>query len=730
MFPHRPPTAVRALRGLMLLLAGIGLLTSAPPAQAHAFLVQSDPAPGARLETPPRQVRLWFSEPVDPRLSGIEVYDAARRRVDRGDLTADPADPRRLQVTLEPLSEGAYTVVWQAFSRVDGHLTRGFFGFAVGQAAIPTASGVATALPLWAAGAQGVHRIVFLILVGLLLFHEWVFRPAAEAAGPAGAPLARLGARGLLLALAVGWIAEALQAAAQVSALGRDLPPTAQAALLERVGGEALARGAMVGGAAFLTGVAPEAAAGLGLPKVLLALGALAIFSLTSHGAAVGALPVWLADFLHRTAAAFWAGGLFGMAAALGALRALPPEARRMWLAAAVPRFSRLAFLAVFLLALTGLYHAWVEVGTPDRLMGTLYGRLLIAKSSLLLMLLPIAAWNRFRMRPRLAEATAEALRFLPPFRTLVLIEAVGVAAIVALAAGLAGTPPPRVVPAAQAAPPALILLGRPAADVRLRVTLAPADAPRRLEIEVSDPAGNPLPDLQRVIVELTLLDSDIGARRVQAQRQPDGRFRVEEALSLPGFWRIRTIVRRQGREDVASDFPFYRPGGALEAGPSDPQALDLLRRADARMNRLRSVRMEEALNDGDGRALFAVYAFQAPDRMRVQIEGGATATTIGNVQFVEENGKPMTLTLAVPFVFPDFRNAEGVEVARLGRTERLGEIPTQVVVARGRSTGLALAFWIAEADARLLQVMMVGPGHFMVQRYLDFDAPLNIERP
>ncbi len=137
---------------------------------------------------------------------------------------------------------------------------------------------------------------------------------------------------------------------------------------------------------------------------------------------------------------------------------------------------------------------------------------------------------------------------------------------------------------------------------------------------------------------------------------------------------------------------------------------------------------MEEELNDGDGRALFAVYAFQAPDRMRVQIEGGATSPIIGNVQYIEENGKPMTLTLAVPFAFPDFRNADLVGTARLGRPERLGEIPTQGV--RGRSTGLAMAFWIAEADARLLQGMMAGPGHWMVQRDRDFDAPLNIERP
>jgi len=721
---------VRWRLGGWILLMLLGALAIVPPAMAHAFLVQSDPAPGSQLEAPPRWVRLWFSEPVDPALSRIEVYDKARRRVDRGDLIADPNDPRRLQIALEPIPEGAYTVVWQAFSRVDGHLTRGFFSFAVGRAVIPGASASTVSFPLWALGLQGIHRLAFLIGFGLLIFYEWIFRPAVETLGPTGQPLAWIGARRIHAVFLFALMAEGLQAIAQFLALTPDLPPTAQSALLERVGTEALIRGAMISGA-MLMGMAPRGAQrSLRLPRALLVLGALGTFSTTSHGAALGTFSAWLFDFLHRVWAALWIGGLFGLAGTLGTLRVLPPGTRRLYLAIAVPRFSRLALLSVIGLAITGLYNAWIEVGTPDWIWRTSYGRLLIAKSALLTLLLPIAAWNRFRMQPRFAQGNGHAEQAIGPFQKLVLGEVLGVIAIVALAIGLAATPPPRSLPSTGAVAPARILLGRPAEDLRLRLALIPSDTPRRFEIEITDPRGSPLPDLQRVIMELTLLDSDIGVRRVRAQLQPDGHWLAEETLSLPGFWRIRVIVRRQGREDVSSDFPFYQPGGPLATASNDPQALALLQRADEAMNRLQTARMEEELNDGDGRVLFATYAFQAPDRMRLQIEGGASSITIGKVQYVEEDGRWQMLTLADPFRFPDFQNARTVEAARLGREEPLGEARTRVVVARALSGRLTLAFWIDEDNFHLHQVMMAGPGHFMVQRYRDFNAPLAIEPP
>ncbi|GBD09949.1 hypothetical protein HRbin22_02211 [Candidatus Thermoflexus japonica] len=115
---------------------------------------------------------------------------------------------------------------------------------------------------------------------------------------------------------------------------------------------------------------------------------------------------------------------------------------------------------------------------------------------------------------------------------------------------------------------------------------------------------------------------------------------------------------------------------------------------------------------------------------LRVKDRGSASSITIGKVQYGKENGQWQTLTLAEPFRFPDFQNARTVEAARFGREESPGEVRTRVVIARDRSGRLALAFWIDETDLRIHQGMMAGLGHFMVQRYRDFDIPLSIEPP
>ena len=65
-----------------LVVVGLGLV--AGPAQAHAVLLRTEPAPQATLAGPPGVVRLQFSEAVEVDPGGIRVFDVDGRRVDRG----------------------------------------------------------------------------------------------------------------------------------------------------------------------------------------------------------------------------------------------------------------------------------------------------------------------------------------------------------------------------------------------------------------------------------------------------------------------------------------------------------------------------------------------------------------------------------------------------------------------------------------------------------------------
>ena len=106
------------------------LLTGAAGAGAHAFLDRADPRAGSTVKVAPAQVRIWFTESLEPAFSSVRVLDQAGRRVDKGDSQVDPTNLRLLRVSLPPLPPGTYKTIWRVLS-VDSHITEGDFTFRV-----------------------------------------------------------------------------------------------------------------------------------------------------------------------------------------------------------------------------------------------------------------------------------------------------------------------------------------------------------------------------------------------------------------------------------------------------------------------------------------------------------------------------------------------------------------------------------------------------------------------
>jgi copper transport protein len=107
---------------LTLLLAfAVYTVGNSSPADSHANQLKSSPPPDSELETSPDRVVVWFSEEIEASLSEVRVIDANARQVDNGDSAISPTQPTALIVTLPPLENGTYTVVWKNLSTVDGH---------------------------------------------------------------------------------------------------------------------------------------------------------------------------------------------------------------------------------------------------------------------------------------------------------------------------------------------------------------------------------------------------------------------------------------------------------------------------------------------------------------------------------------------------------------------------------------------------------------------------------
>jgi copper resistance protein C len=109
---------------LLIIMTGLARL------EAHAFLKSAEPAVGSTVQTSPNEVRIWFTENIEPAFSSIQVFDASGKEVDKGDVHLDRSNQTLLHVSLQPLGSGIYKVVWRVVS-VDTHVTNGNFTFRV-----------------------------------------------------------------------------------------------------------------------------------------------------------------------------------------------------------------------------------------------------------------------------------------------------------------------------------------------------------------------------------------------------------------------------------------------------------------------------------------------------------------------------------------------------------------------------------------------------------------------
>ncbi|MFF7095898.1 copper resistance CopC/CopD family protein [Streptomyces rubradiris] len=411
-------TAPRLRTLLLLLLAVTGaLLAGASPASAHAALTGSDPGQGVVAGTAPTQVSLTFSEKVAMGDDSVRVLDPQGKPVQTG----SPANVSGTTYAVKlksGLAKGTYTVTYQVVS-ADSHPVAGAYTFSVGAPSRTVVTGTA---PAAGGGAVG----------GLYAFGRYVsYAGFIVLAGGAAFVLAcwqrGAGVRAVQRLVVGGWIA--LTAATlwllllrgsytttgkfadvfDLDLLGQVLQTKTGAALVSRL--LLLAAAALFVAVLFGTYTRREDATekrdltfGLAVGGVVVAAGLATSWAMAEH-ASTGlqpglAMPV---DVVHLLAVAAWLGGLTALLTALYRAPAEHPVE-----AAAVRRFSRLAFGSVLALVATGVYQSWRQLGSWSAFTETRYGQLLLAKIALVAVLVGIAGLSR-RWTGRLTDRSADA---------------------------------------------------------------------------------------------------------------------------------------------------------------------------------------------------------------------------------------------------------------------------------------------------------------------------------
>ncbi|BBC34517.1 hypothetical protein SGFS_058110 [Streptomyces graminofaciens] len=379
------------LSGAVLVLFQLGfLLGGASPASAHAALTNSTPADGAVLDSAPRDITLSFTESVSLLDDSVRVIDPEQRAVDVGEPGRVKGRSETVRVTLpDGLAEGTYTIAWRVVS-ADSHPVSGALIFSVGE---PSATAAAlpadlTEDPL-ASSFYDITRYFayggLALLIGLVVFMAYVLGAYTDA---------------LRKPLLGGWAVLVLATAALLllrgpyergTGLGAALDPAVlRATATSRPGLALLARLVLLAAAALvLVRMRKRAGKGLLAGGGLVALGLALTWAVAEHASAGIQVPVAMtSSVLHLGAMAVWLGGLTALLTVLYR----DPESLS---AAMVARFSRLAFAAVTVLVVTGVYMSWRGLGSWSAFTDTSYGQILVAKLGAVVLLLAAAGVSR-----------------------------------------------------------------------------------------------------------------------------------------------------------------------------------------------------------------------------------------------------------------------------------------------------------------------------------------------
>jgi len=517
---------MRLLAALTTLLLVAGFATGA---SAHAALISVTPASGSILASAPKDLELRFNETVTP--GAIRLIDGAGRARDDARVSASG---EAISIAMPPdLPQGTAVVSYRVISQ-DGHPVAGSVIFSIGTptATQPPASADAGLKVLIWLTRIGLYLGLF-VGVGGALFVQWIARSLTGMVAPR-------------VALAIGVPSAVISLGVLgLDLLGLPLPAVATTAPWKVAFATSAGPAMLVAIAAMLFALMALRNAGYARSLAILAFIGVGL-SLAMTGHAATAPPEMLmrpAIFLHGVGVAFWIGAL----APLAALVSMSPDKALP----IVNRFSRIAVPMVGLLALSGLGLAIVQLEKPAALIETWYGLILLAKLALVLLLVALAALNRFRFTPALERGRAAALK-----RSIVFEGAIAVA-IFALVAGWRFTPPPRTI-----VPETPLAIHIHTDKAMFQVLVSPGKAGiDDFVLQLMTGEGTLL-EAKEVTLTLSLPERGIEPMEQGASLGPDHYWHVRKVeLPFAGRWRVRI-------DALVTDFEKITLEDELELAP------------------------------------------------------------------------------------------------------------------------------------------------------------------
>ncbi len=293
-----------------------------------------------------------------------------------------------------------------------------------------------------------------------------------------------------------------------------------------------------------------------GFGQFIIGLALLFTISLTSHSATElhPFLPV-LSDWLHLIGMSFWFGGLAHLIAGLRILKTTGAEFQARIASLAARRFSTMALPSVGVIGVTGIYSAFLRVGSISALLNTLYGHSLLFKQGFVAALLLIAATNLLILSPGLKRDSLQNVldsKYFQRFGKTVFAEVV-LACLLLVNVSLMTYLPPAVTPF----PPTALNGTSKVDDLKIALFISPGlIGQNTFEVRLSP--SRAAQSVKAVTLTLVPVTSGVPPTDFELTEMGSGIWSTKGThLSFPDRWLVEVATQRPDKFDTGVSFDF-----------------------------------------------------------------------------------------------------------------------------------------------------------------------------
>ncbi|MEO2074040.1 MAG: copper resistance CopC/CopD family protein [Bacillus sp. (in: firmicutes)] len=517
-------------------------------ASAHAYIKKSTPSENETILQAPGKVTIEFDEPIQPSYHSVEVFDSKGNRVDQKNEQIDPKNSSIIECDLNNnLPDGTYRIQWRVVSS-DGHPVQGVIPFQIGHTSndsenISQKSKGYT--PEWdLLVVRWLQYVSNAGLVGSLLFYLFILQKELRQnlwVNNAVRKIIKVSFLTLCLSIILSL---PLQATIE-SGLSWSKVLNIQV-LKEMIENTQFGKTWIIQiDGLFLLAIFTYLLLKKSLSQpwalsisLLLGMGLLLTKSFTSHAASSTNQFMSLAlDFLHLLTASIWIGSLLALVVLVPLSRQV--EIKHFYIET-IRRFSKWGIILVIVLITTGFWSSLSYIPNPRSLIFTDYGRVLLGKVILLVVMLVFATFNL--IKGKRSKETGWRASLWGELTTGIIVLVLSV-----ILTNL---------PTAMASPGPFKETKKVKRD-RITLEVTPnVIGENSFFLKLTDQKGKPITEIEQATLTFTSLEMDMGKNTKILAKTSNGNYKAKGFdFTMSGDWNVHVHVLTKDLDSIDTDF-------------------------------------------------------------------------------------------------------------------------------------------------------------------------------